>query len=184
MKKIFYVVFLIVVVSLAFWLALIARDNVGIQEIVAGYGYPGIIFVSFISGLNLIVPIPAVSFIPLFVESGLNFWIAILLMVIGMTAADMIAFYLGKAGRYFMKEGRENRMFIYLERLRSRYKFAPFIFLFLYAALIPFPNEVVVLPMGFLGYKARNLLVPLLLGNSAFNILSAFGILGAFNALL
>ena len=62
---------LVIVIGVAFYFADLARGNENLQRIIAGYGYIGIFVVSLISGFNLLVPIPAISFLPLFLESQL-----------------------------------------------------------------------------------------------------------------
>src|SRR3989344_3600580 len=90
----------IVIIVLAFYLGQLAKDNEFVREIIHKYGYIGVFCVAIVSGFNLAIPIPAISFLPLFLESGLNMWIVTLLITIGVTIADMAAFFLGHAGRH------------------------------------------------------------------------------------
>lgn len=55
--------------------------------------------------------------------------------------------------------------------------------LFLYAALVPFPNEILIIPLAFTGYRVLYILPPLLVGNGIFNLLAGFGIVSLFGML-
>jgi hypothetical protein len=66
-------VFLIILMAGLFHLAKIIRNNPGVRDAILAYGYPGIFFISLLSGFNIAVPIPAIAFLPLFLESGLIF---------------------------------------------------------------------------------------------------------------
>lgn len=170
------------VFALAFGLSHLIQENSFISGLLNRYGYRAVFILGIIGGLNLVVPVPTVTFMPLFLEAGLNFWIIILLITIGMLLADGFAFLLGKTGRQIIVLNQEkNKILRRLEELKNKNKKLPYVFLFLFASLAPFPNEVIVIPMGFLGYKMRNLLFPLISGNIIFNVLYALGVVNIFN---
>lgn len=175
---------LISIFILAFWLMRLAKESNFITNLVSQYGYGAAFVLGVIGGLNLVVPIPAVTFTPLFLEAGLNFWTVILLITFGMLLADTIAFLLGRTGREFVLSVLgENKIFHKIEKLKNENGNLPFLFLFLFASFAPFPNEVIVMPMGLLNYKFKSLIIPLILGNLIFNILFSFGVINIFNLL-
>lgn len=182
-KLLLQVAFIAVVIAFAFWAAQFARENTVVQAFVSSYGYIAIFLVSIISGFNLIVPIPAVSFLPLFLESGLNLWVVLLIMTIGMALADSIAYLVGKSGRQIAAIRDHSKLFAKIDALRARYRRAPLFVLFAFASIVPLPNEVLVIPMGFMGYRLREIILPVLFGNGVFNILTAFGIISLFRVL-
>src|SRR3989338_6463813 len=96
-------VLIVLVVSAAFYFALLARENGMVKELVRGYGYYGIFAVAVISGFNFAVPVPAVAFLPLFLEPGLNFWLAVILIALGTTFADAFAYLVGRFGRQIVE---------------------------------------------------------------------------------
>jgi len=174
------------VFALAFWLAQFASENGAFAELVMRFGYSGAFIVSLVSGFNLIVPVPAVSFLPLFLEAGLNLWIVLPIMVLGITIADSLAYFIGLSGHVLMKHLSRTNSFDIVRRLtvlRTRWRSGPLIALFVFASLAPFPNEVLVIPLGLMGYHLRFLLPVLLLGNSVFHLIAAAGILGFWSAL-
>lgn len=186
-KYIFQLVALVAIFIGAFLLVRIMEANQAIQQFIAQLGYLGVLVVSFISGLNLIVPIPAVAFVPLFIGAGLNMWAVFLVMTIGMTAADSVAYLVGMTGRRLANEvapaltrssrGRQNHYLAKIDAIRKRFYVAPLLILFLYAAFIPFPNEILVIPLAFMGYSLKHMLFPLFFGSAILNAWSGFLVL-------
>ena len=153
------------------------RETAFVQEIVLEYRYIGVLTTSFISGLNLIVPIPAIAFLPLFFAAGLNLSMTILIITIGVTLADSFAYLVGSVGRKLVSSPRQVKITNQFQRIRNRYSFLPLVILFLSAAFVPLPNEIIIIPLAFLGYHLYQIFPVLLIGNATFNILSAIGIL-------
>lgn len=183
MKAVLQIIVVAAIVAAALWVGRFAQESDLIKDLVSRYGYGGIFLISVISGFNLAVPIPPVSFLPLFLVSGLNFWLIILIITAGITVADSVAYLLGKTGRLLLLSSTENSFLNRLERLRSHYYWAPLLALFLFVALVPLPNEVIVIPLAFLGYQLTRLLPLLFVGNVIFNTLSALGIINLFKVI-
>ncbi|RJQ36182.1 hypothetical protein C4552_04470 [Candidatus Parcubacteria bacterium] len=181
-KIAFQAVVLMAIVGTALWLGQIAENNTLIQSLVSRYGYAGAFFISVFSGFNFIAPFPAVSFFPLLVASGLNPVAVLAIMTVGMTIADSIAYLAGRIGRH-IAGALEERIRERLDRIRLRRHWEPIALLFLFAAFVPLPNELIVIPLGFIGYRLWSLVPVLLLGNATFNTLAAFGIINLAGAL-
>lgn len=171
------------ILGIVFWLTNYVAEHESVQYLVSRFGYLGIFIASVISGFNLIVPIPIATFIPLFIESGFPFRSTIITISLGMTTGDILSYWLGRAGRYVVHEERAHRswMFARLERLRERYPYAPYAILFLVVSFAPIPNELTVLPMGFLGYRFSLMFPIIFCGNLIFNYLSGAGLLAFFH---
>ncbi|KPJ86012.1 hypothetical protein AMJ57_00880 [Parcubacteria bacterium SG8_24] len=163
-------------------LGVYAVGHAGLREAIAAYGYPGLFVISVFSGFNILVPIPAVAFLPLFVVSGLDIRLAIVVMAVGVTIADLIAFLVGRTGRKLVT-GKMRRAVRRLERIRERHYWAPIGLMFIYAIIAPFPNEVLAIPLGLMGYRLAYVAAPLLLGNLLFTALTSFGIMSVFSVL-
>ena len=173
----------VLVVGIAFFLSKNASESEAIRSLVGQYGYFGILVIAAISGINLAVPIPAIAFLPLFLESGLNYWATIVFISFGMTLGDSIAYLLGRAGRTFVESGLQKKINNRLEVLRTRYHYAPLAALFFFAAFVPLPNELIVVPLSFFGYRFLHMMVPVFAGNILFNILYSYGVIGFFETL-
>lgn len=167
---------------LAFWLSKDSQDHPFVSNLVSRFNYLAVFVIGVIGGLNLAVPIPGVVFMPLFLDEGLNFWAVILTITAGMLLADSFAFLLGKTGRHILFSFKnQNRFFQRMEKLRGKNKKLPYLFLFIFATLAPFPNEVLVVPMGLMGYKIKNMIIPLVAGNFLFNLFYALGVVSIFD---
>lgn len=173
-------IFIILFIAVAFYFADLARGDDTIKNMVSSYGYLGMFILSVISGFNLIVPIPAISFLPLFLESGLNFWLTIIIISFGMTVADSIVYLLGDFGRKVMANQMEQKVEKKLEKIREQYPIAPLIILFLFAAFIPLPNELFLIPLAFLGYRFFLIMTISFAGSVLFNLLYAYSIVNLF----
>lgn len=183
-SKIFWqTLFLVAVVASAIYLARIASGNEVIQEIVLAYGYIGIFIVALISGFNLVVPIPAVSFLPLFIESGLSFWLTIFIIALGMTAADTLCYFFVRVGKVLASKSLGEKVFEKFHNLREKYYHYPLVILFVFASIVPLPNELLLIPAVILGYSFIQLIPIVLVGNFIFNLMFAKGLLNIFNSI-
>lgn len=180
LKPIFQGLFLLLFIGAAFYFAHLAKGNEAIRAVVASYGYVGIFVVSVISGFNLVVPIPAISFLPLFLQSGLDFWPTILIITIGMTLADTVAYLLGDLGRKFMPTNLSKKLERYIKIIHEKYNWAPLVLLFFFAAVVPLPNELLLLPFAFLNYRLIHIFPVVFAGNLVLNILYSQGIINIF----
>ena len=174
---------LVIVIGVAFYFADLARGNENLQRIIAGYGYIGIFVVSLISGFNLLVPIPAISFLPLFLESGLSFSTTVAVISLGMTVADSAAYFLGKWGKKMTPASFGKKIEVKIKIIHEKYNWAPLVILFLFAAVAPLPNELLLVPFAFLNYRLIHILPILFAGNIVFNLLYSKGIVNIFNLL-
>ncbi len=174
---------LIAVIGGAFYFADLARGNENIQRIITSYGYVGIFIISMISGFNFIIPIPAISFLPLCIESGLNLYTVIAIISLGMTVADTIAYFLGNLGKKMVSHTFSEKIESKIKIIHEKYEWAPLSILFLFASLAPLPNEILLVPFAFLGYRLRHIVPVLFAGNVVFNILYSKGILNIFSLL-
>lgn len=181
-KRLFEVLFLIGMILLAFYLAETAKETESIRNIVFRFGYLGVFIAAVISGFNLVVPIPAAAFIPLMLESGLKFWPAVILIVIGVSSADMIAFFIGKISHNITYASPDSEKILYrLEKMREKFRFAPMLTLFLFSTFAPFPSEIILAPLGFMGYRFSRVFPFVLLGNFLFTILYSSILLNVFH---
>ena len=163
------------VLSFSIYLAITTSSDSNLQIMVAKFGYLGIFLFSIVSGFNVLVPIPAVAFTPTFVASGLNFWTIICIMTLGLTVGDLIGYFIGRVGKDVVKEtGIHSKLFEKLFAIKNKFPRVPYFLVFLFASFVPFPNEILIIPLGFLGYHARYLLPAFFAGNIIFNIIYGY----------
>lgn len=118
-------------------------------------------------------------FLDVFLSAGLGLWGIVILITIGMTFGDAIGYFVGNIGRNVVKlDKKEHKILNRLEKFRDKHHTLPLVIMFLYAAFAPIPNELVVVPLSFLGYRMVHVLLAVLLGNFIFNSLAALTIIG------
>lgn len=165
----------VAVIAAGILLGRVALHSQVVHGLVARYGYGGVFVVAVASGFNVLVPVPAFAFVPLFTAAGLEFVPTVGLIVAGVTLADMVGFFLGRAGRD-IDAVRHAKIVRRLEKFRDRHRAAPLLFMALYGCFAPLPNQVMAVPLGLMGYAAYEVIVPIFVGNLVFNTLAASGI--------
>lgn len=155
---------------------LFALSNDTVRSAVSSFGLVGVFAIAVLSGFNLLVPIPAIGFFPLFQELGFPTLATIVVISLGMVIGDGIGFFLGRIGRDMLEHNKGKKVVRYMSMLQKKHRLFPYIVLAVYATIVPLPNELLVIPMAFAGYSFLPMAVALFFGNIVFNILGAFGI--------
>ncbi|PIR75129.1 MAG: hypothetical protein CO030_03730 [Candidatus Magasanikbacteria bacterium CG_4_9_14_0_2_um_filter_42_11] len=166
----------IVLVSIIWLNTFLIEHRDTVQEIVSQFGYIGMFVLAIVSGFNIAIPLPAIGFYPVFTELGYQPILIILILSLGMTIGDSIGYLLGQTGRGFLERTSSKKILKVFHRLYVRHQALPFVLLFFYAAFVPLPNELLIIPMSIAGYRFWQMGAVLFLGNIVFNIVGAFGI--------
>lgn len=180
--KITKIVLLALTLGGAFWLGSIAHDNAAVQNLIVSGGYIGIFIFSIINGFNVIVPIVTASFIPALTTAGLNLYALIIVIALGMSIADCVAYFVSRAGHVHLT-GMGLRIERFLETEEKKRHSLPLWVLALWSFIVPLPNELVVVPLGLLGYPPRHVLPITLIGNLGFVALIGLGFVDLFSML-
>lgn len=170
---------LVGIIATAFFTADYLQNSPAAQTFIAQFGYAGVIILAIVAGLNVIIPVPAASFVPIFTASGLWLPGIILALTVGTLIADYIGFLFGKWSRAAVTDKYPKAMMRFEKLYTSHYRLIPFI-IFLYAAFMPFPNEAMILPLAVLGAKFRQMILPLFLGNLINQTIFSYGIQNVF----
>ena len=168
-------------VAFAAWVNLRAGDVEGVRDAAAAAGYPGLLLASVLSGFNLVWPVPIATFYPFFVEAGFQPVPTLATIALGMTGGDLLGYLIGDATRH-LADRRIARFRARAEALHARHRLLPLGLLFLYAAMVPLPNELLVIPMAFMRYPLAAVMTAVLLGNAIFNTAMALGVSLLFGA--
>ena len=174
-KTVFGVIFVAALFVGAIFFAQYIQDSNQAQELISSFGVFGIFIVSFIGGLNLFVPIPPTAFIPVFSAAGFSLTIIIIIIVIGTTIADLLSYYIGTVVKQNTKVIK-NKVYKKLQKWCVGKPRSTQAIVFVYASVVPLPNEVLLLPLGALGVKLRNLVPAFVLGTIVHVTLVAHGL--------
>lgn len=174
-------IFVLVVVG-AFVLADYVTKSEIAQQIVSQFGYLGVIALAIIAGLNVLVPVPAATFTPVFLAAGLWLPFIILTLTLGTLIADLIGYWFGSWSREYV-DAHYPRTMTFLQGLNERHARYVLPTVFLYSAIVPLPNETIVIPLALLGFRFEQLLPALFLGNIVNQTFLAYGIANIFTYL-
>ena len=158
----------------ALYAAQFVASDESAQALIQQFGYFGILILAFIAGINIILPVPAATFVPIFTAAGLTMSLIITMLVIGTVLADLFGFLVGRLGREAIEEKYPKTFaFIYSFVAKHNLYVAPFAFLFV--SFVPFPNEAMIVPLALAGIKIRTLIIPIILGNIVHQSVLAVG---------
>ncbi len=146
-------------------------------------GYFGVFISATIAGLNIFFPAPASALTPIFLASGLEFSYIVGALTLGTLLADIIGYYIGVFGKH-VTEQVHPRLFSNLQKFDQKHHKMVLPAVFLFAALAPFPNELLLIPLGVIGYKFRYILIPLALGALIHQVTYAYGFINLFDVLI
>lgn len=156
----------------------IAKDD-ALIKVVSEFSYFGVFITAVIAGLNTFVPLPAATFTPLFLAAGLSMPFIITTLVAGTLLADFVGYTLGHVSRELL-QNRHPKLFNFFTQLRNEHTNFIVPTTFIYAALLPLPNEFILVPLALAGTNFRKLLLPLIIGNIVHQTLLAYGITNIF----
>jgi len=174
-KAIFGIVFVIALFTGALIFASHIQDNESVKGLITSFGPFGIFIVALAGGLNLFVPVPATAFIPIFSAAGFSLAMIIPLIVIGTTIADLVGFYIGTVLRPHVDK-RKNKIYRAVQKWCEGRPYVTQAVVFIYASIVPLPNELLLIPLGALGIKLRTLILAFVAGNIIHVTLLAYGL--------
>lgn len=158
----------------AFFLASNLENNIAFRNFVESAGIFGVILVAFICGLDAFVPIPPATFAPLFLEAGFSHTLVIFGFVVGTLMADSVGYLLGWYGRDYTHSSFP-RLTKKLHEFLKQHSHLVQPVIWLYAALAPLPNEILLIPLALSGYSYKKLILPLIIGSIFHHSVMVFG---------
>jgi membrane protein YqaA with SNARE-associated domain len=174
-KNIFLFVCITAIFTLAVFGSQLLSTNATALTIIDSLGYVGVFVAALIAGLNVFVPIPAATFTPLFVAAGLTIPQVILALALGTVVADWVSYFIGHMGRQVIATSYP-RVLYYTQKITTQPPSVIILFVGLYAAVIPLPNEAILIPLALAGVSWRLLVVPLLVGALVIQTLLVTGV--------
>lgn len=174
-RTIFGLIFVIALFVGAIFFASYVENNENIKSLISSFGPLGIFIVAFIGGLNLFVPVPATAFIPIFSSAGFSLPLIISILVIGTTIADLLSFYIGTVLRPKADKSKNKTLKFVRKYCENKPKMTQLI-VFLWASLIPIPNELLLLPLGMLGVKLQRIVLAFTFGTAVHTTILAFAL--------
>lgn len=176
-RSVITLVVIVVAFTLLLWVSQSLSQNEQIQNATADFGYVGVVIIAVIAGLNAIVPIPAATFTPVFLAAGLSLPLVVIALAAGTLIADFTSFFLGRLSRELIIH-KHPKIVGFVTTWQAQNSRWTFVLVTLYAAFVPLPNEVILIPLGLTGVSFKNLIIPLILGNLLSQLVLVYGIIG------
>lgn len=119
-----------------------------------------------------------------FTTGGLNPIYLGLISGVALAIGDMFMFYAASKGRELIPDKYEGRIDRLAHYLHGKNNFMIEIFIFLYMALAPLPNDLLLFSLAAVKYPQKRLVIPLILGDIAFPMLIIFTTLQGYALLM
>lgn len=168
------------IIAGALFLAQFVSTNDSAQAYIASAGYAGVVGVAILAGLNAILPFPAASFAPAFVEAGMTLPFIVFALVVGTIIADAIGYFFGSWSKETISL-KYPISYARISRIISDHHSWVLPLVILYAALVPFPNEFILIPLALSGFSFRTLIPALIVGNSINQTVLVYGFTSLFS---
>jgi membrane protein YqaA with SNARE-associated domain len=169
-EKLLYITFIVLFVAFAIWLATLDLEG-PLAQFVARYGYLGYFISASIAGINVFVPTTHLVFTAPLLNAGLDPWILAACGALGASLADLVGYCIGDRGRHAFTGATERIARWLTHAVERRPRLAPVV-LFVWAATVPLPNEILVIPAGVMGYGIVRTFLYTLAGNICFNVIA------------
>lgn len=161
-------------VGLVFWWTQLVSQDAALRSLIEQFGVLGIFLLALLSGFNVLVPVHVATFTPLLITAGFSLPVIITTYVLGTTAADLIGYFLGRLGKTSVETRYQSAHIKVANFIRYRRAWVmPGVFL--YSAFAPLPNEVLLIPLGLIGFELRKFIIPLILGTILHHTIFALG---------
>lgn len=172
-----------ILVLVSLWFKEYLQSESTAIELIQRFSYLGVYLTALIGGLSAVVPIPPAVFTPIFEYAGLSVPLIIIFLSLGTFSADIFGFFLGSFNHDLTKETYP-KTFAWFQDLYEHRAHLVLPAVFLYAAFIPFPNELIVISLGALGYTLRPLILPLFFGSIVHHTLISYGAIGLLSIVI
>jgi membrane protein YqaA with SNARE-associated domain len=154
-------VFIIIFFGFSYFLFKVVNFEIILQKI----GIFKYILIPFISvfGSNTITSSFLYPILFFLKQTGANLFLLIILAAAGGIVGDLIFVIFGKRLSDSTDKKSEGRVFEFFRKKQN----SPYlgVFIFLYAAFFPMPNEAMTFVLGYLRYPVKKIVFPLSLGN-------------------
>lgn len=143
-------------------------DTIGLTN-----GYGVVFLLAIIGGTSLFIPIPYFLVVGTFAIAGLNPFILGICAGIGIFIGDSTSYYIAYRSRELTSKNI-SRTFEKIHNWCVNKNSLLFpILIGLYAAIVPLPDDIIIVPAGLIKYPFWRIAVPLLIGKIIFNTVIA-----------
>jgi len=139
------------------------------SNLVSTYGYLGAFIISLFGNFTIFFPVPFTLTIYAFGATLNPFYLGAVCGV-GSTIGEFSAYLIGRGGRRVLDEKYEKRLETVKLLIQEYGVFIIFIF-----AVLPLPDDLILIPMGILRYDVRKAMISMFVGKTVMCTLIALG---------
>jgi membrane protein YqaA with SNARE-associated domain len=159
--------FLFLILIVWFWFSVSFDASILIHYFGEKYAYLVIFIAALITGGSSVTAAVLYPVLITFVQGGLSLILVSVLAAVGSSVSDFFFMFFGNQGRSSLSERNEKHIIKALHFISKYPKLTP-LGIFLYAAFMPLPNDLMTITLGASGYSIKKAILPILLGNSVF----------------
>jgi len=148
-------------------------ENLGIKN-----SYLIVFLTCLFGGISIFFPFPYYLIVFTLGAGGLNPFLIGLFAGIGLAVGDTTSYLLGHTGRIILPKSSKRISEKIHKKIALYPEWLKYFLFFIWGALVPLPNDLLLIPMGAIGYSYKKVVIPLVLGSIVFNTIIAF--LGAY----
>lgn len=161
------VIFVSLLVFILAWTALLYV--VSPRSLVSAIGvkntYLTIFLVASIGGFSSFTGYPLLTLMATFVAGGSHPLLIGLCSGSGVMIGDSLFFLFGVRGRKAMSDKTRHHVDRLTQWISKRHRYVVPFFMYVYAAILPLPNDIMTVAVSLTGYPYRKAIIPLYLGN-------------------
>lgn len=162
-----WIKFSIIAAIIFIWIVLLFIINP--EKIIESIGIHNVYFITFllaaIAGGSSFTAPSMYGILITFILGGAPLIPIAVIAGIGSTLGDSAYMYLGKRSHHVLPSKTRKRLQGIIEKLETKNKIVMPFFIFAYAAFAPIPNDLMTVSLGMTGYKIRNAIIPIVIGN-------------------
>lgn len=178
LTSIFFLALLVVLVII---FVFVLNPNELVERIGVSNSYLVMFFVSLFGGFSAGGSVSFIATLIAFTTGGLNPLYLGLIAGVALAIGDLFMFYAASRGRELIPERYEDRIDRLADFLHGKNNFVIEVFIFLYMALAPLPNDLLLVSLAAVKFPQRRLLLPLILGDIAFPMIIIFSTLHGYS---
>jgi membrane protein YqaA with SNARE-associated domain len=125
-------------------------------------------------GISIMFPIPYYLLVFTFAAGGGNPILLGIFAGIGLAVGDSTSYLFGYHGGKLIPKLYQKMSRKITKKIMSSPEWARNLILFTWGAVTPFPNDILIVPLGLMRYPYKKTIIPIGLGNIVFNTAVAF----------
>ncbi|HQX82845.1 MAG TPA: hypothetical protein PKW63_13860 [Vicinamibacterales bacterium] len=171
-RKVTYAIVLLLVLSWSVALYFVSPEVIVAQ--MGGNTLPAVFIAGVLGGTSIIFPFPYYLVVATAAAGGANPFLVGLCAGLGVIVGDTTSYMVGHAGRAVLPARASGAIAFVRRRVSDIHSAKFYAFLFVYGAVMPLPNDIVMVPLGAAGVPYWRVILPFGAGNIVFNIATAW----------